>query len=46
VIAGLHEALTTEEVYRDPERLRETQTTIAELERELTEANERWENWA
>jgi ATP-binding cassette subfamily F protein 3 len=45
-IAGLHEALTTEEVYRDPERLRETQTTIAELERELTEANERWENWA
>jgi ATP-binding cassette subfamily F protein 3 len=45
-IARLHEALTTEEVYRDPERMRETQTTLAELERELAEANERWESWA
>ena len=45
-IARLHEALAGEEVYRDPGRLRETQTSLAELERELAEANERWETWA
>ena len=38
--------MTSEEVYRDAARLRETQTTLAELERELAESNERWENWA
>ena len=45
-IARLHESMTTEEVYRDSARLRETQTSIAELERELGECNERWANWA
>jgi ATP-binding cassette subfamily F protein 3 len=45
-IARLHASMTTEEVYRDGARLRETQTTVAELERELADANERWENWA
>jgi ATP-binding cassette subfamily F protein 3 len=44
-IARLHAAMTTEEVYRDAARLRDTQTTLAELERELAESNERWENW-
>jgi len=45
-LAALHAALETEDVYRDPERLRETQTSIAETERELADCNERWENWA
>jgi ATP-binding cassette subfamily F protein 3 len=45
-IARLHAAMTTQDVYRDAARLRETQTSVAELERELAEANERWENWA
>jgi ATP-binding cassette, subfamily F, member 3 len=44
-IARLHDSMTSEEVYRDGARLRETQTTVAELERELADANERWENW-
>ncbi len=35
-----------EEVYRDGERLREVQFEIAEVEDELTTANEEWEQWA
>ena len=42
----LRESLGTEEVYRDQEAARETQFRIAELERELEEANEEWEQWA
>jgi ATP-binding cassette subfamily F protein 3 len=44
-LAALHAALETEDVYRDPARLRDTQTTIAEVERELADCNERWANW-
>jgi ATP-binding cassette subfamily F protein 3 len=42
----LRESLGTEEVYRDQEAAREVQFQIAELERELEEANEEWEQWA
>ena len=42
----LRESLGTEEVYKDQEAARETQFRIAELERELEEANEEWEQWA
>ncbi|HVS18919.1 MAG TPA: ABC-F family ATP-binding cassette domain-containing protein [Planctomycetota bacterium] len=45
-LAALHAALESEEIYRDPERMRETQTTIAEAERELADCNERWANWS
>jgi len=41
----LRESLGTEEVYRDQEASREVQFRIAELERELEEANEEWERW-
>ena len=42
----LNASLTAEEVYRDPALLKETQIEIAEVELELTEANEEWEGWA
>ncbi len=42
----LHTELALEEVWKDPARLRETQTSVAEVERELSLANEEWENWA
>jgi len=42
----LRESLGTEAVYRDQEAAREAQFRIAELERELEEANEEWEQWA
>ena len=45
-LEGLRESLGTEEVYRDQETAREVQFEIAELERELEEANEEWEQWA
>jgi ATP-binding cassette, subfamily F, member 3 len=44
-LTGLRDASATEEVYRDPHRLRETQTRISEIERDLALANEEWENW-
>ena len=42
----LRESLGTEEVYKDQEAAREVQFRVAELERELEEANEEWEQWA
>ena len=42
----LRESLGKEEVYRDQDTAREVQYRIAELERELEEANEEWEQWA
>jgi ATP-binding cassette subfamily F protein 3 len=42
---SLLEALATEEVYKDTEKLRETQFDLAELERELEEKNATWEGW-
>jgi ATP-binding cassette, subfamily F, member 3 len=37
--------LESEEVWRDPERLKEHQFRLAELERDLEEKNTTWENW-
>jgi len=44
--ARLHAQTATEAVYRDATRLREAQVRIAELERELAEANAQWESWS
>ena len=41
-LAELHEAMTTEEVYGDPDRLRDTQIRTAEVEASLEQANEEW----
>jgi ATP-binding cassette subfamily F protein 3 len=41
----LNDALATEAVYLDPNKLRETQFRIAEVELELESANEEWVNW-
>jgi ATP-binding cassette subfamily F protein 3 len=45
-VAALHGLLVKEEVYRDADRLREVQFEIAEVEDELSKANEEWESWA
>jgi len=42
----LRESLGSEEVYRDQDAARDVQFKIAELERELEEVNEEWEQWA
>ncbi|MFN0007148.1 MAG: ABC-F family ATP-binding cassette domain-containing protein [Planctomycetota bacterium] len=44
-LKGLQDATATEEVYRDTAKLREMQTRMAEIERDLVEANHEWENW-
>jgi ATP-binding cassette subfamily F protein 3 len=44
--AGLQAALATEEVWRDPAKLRDAQVRIAEIERDLAQANAEWESWA
>jgi ATP-binding cassette subfamily F protein 3 len=44
-LKSLQEASATERVYRDSERLRETQVRISELERDLALANQEWMNW-
>jgi ATP-binding cassette subfamily F protein 3 len=44
-LGTLNGELALEDVWKDPARLRETQTTIAEVERELAIANEEWERW-
>jgi len=41
----LHDASITEEVYRNATKLRDTQMRIAEVEHELAQSNEEWENW-
>ena len=41
----LHADVATEAVYRDADKLRDTQFRIAEVEHELAQANEEWENW-
>ena len=38
-------ALATEEVYRDPEALKEAQFKLAEVERDLEQKNLEWEHW-
>jgi ATP-binding cassette subfamily F protein 3 len=42
---ALAAATATEEVYRDPKKLRDTQMRMAEIERDLAHANEEWANW-
>ena len=41
----LHGEVGSEAVYRDPEKLKETQISIAEVEDELARANAEWESW-
>ncbi len=38
-------ALATEEVYRDPDALKDAQFRLAEVERDLEEKNLEWERW-
>ena len=42
----LHASMTTEEVYSDAEKLRDAQFQLAEVERDLEDANAEWEAWA
>ena len=44
-LARLQSESATEEVYKNPARLKETQIRMAEVEDELGQANEEWENW-
>ncbi|MEZ5975649.1 MAG: ABC-F family ATP-binding cassette domain-containing protein [Planctomycetota bacterium] len=44
-LAKLHAAMSTEAVYSDMDKLTDTQYRIAEVERELEQANEEWANW-
>ncbi|MBL8862456.1 MAG: ABC-F family ATP-binding cassette domain-containing protein [Planctomycetes bacterium] len=41
----LQDALATEAVWRDAQKLKDTQMRTAEVERDLAEANQEWENW-
>jgi ATP-binding cassette subfamily F protein uup len=43
--SSLLAALGEERVYRDPTAMRETQTRLAEIERDLQEKNLEWERW-
>jgi ATP-binding cassette subfamily F protein 3 len=45
-LVGLNAELGLERIYRDAALMKEHQIAIAEIERELSEANEEWENWA
>ena len=44
-LAKLNESMTTEEVYSSPDKLRDVQFRVAEVESELESANEEWANW-
>ena len=44
-LTSLQESCATEEVYSNPDKLRDAQFQIAEVERELEVANEEWANW-
>ncbi|MBM3990059.1 MAG: ABC-F family ATP-binding cassette domain-containing protein [Planctomycetes bacterium] len=41
----LNDSLLTEDVYKSAPKSREVQTRIAEIQRDLDEANEQWMNW-
>jgi ATP-binding cassette subfamily F protein 3 len=43
---ALQESTTTEEVYRNPQKLRDAQMRMSEIERDLAVANEEWANWS
>ena len=42
----LQESTTTEEIYRNPQKLRDAQVRISEIERDLALANEEWASWS
>ena len=44
-LSELNVAVGSESVFRDPDKLRETQFEIAEVEDDLARANEEWEAW-
>ncbi|MEM1449729.1 MAG: ABC-F family ATP-binding cassette domain-containing protein [Planctomycetota bacterium] len=44
-LAELNAAMATEDVYSNPDKLRDTQFRIAEVESELETSNEEWMNW-
>ena len=41
----LNTAMTTEEVYRDADKMRDCQMRLAEVERDLEDRNQAWEEW-
>jgi hypothetical protein len=45
-LAALQSSCTSEDVYRNAAKLRDTQMRIAEVERDLADANHEWENWS
>ncbi|MFT7484180.1 MAG: ATP-binding cassette subfamily F protein 3 [Candidatus Paceibacteria bacterium] len=45
-LEALNAMLVNEDVYRDANKLRDVQFEIAEVEDELSKANEEWESWA
>jgi ATP-binding cassette subfamily F protein 3 len=45
-LATLQASCTSEDVYRNASKLRDTQMRIAEVERDLADANREWENWS
>jgi ATP-binding cassette subfamily F protein 3 len=45
-LVELNAELGLERIYRDAALMKEHQIAIAEIEHELSEANEEWENWA
>ena len=44
-LGELKDSMASEDVYRDPERLKESQFRAAEVENELQLANQEWEQW-
>ena len=44
-LVELNAELGLERIYRDAALMKEHQIAIAEIEHELSEANEEWENW-
>ncbi|MDZ4774603.1 MAG: ABC-F family ATP-binding cassette domain-containing protein [Planctomycetota bacterium] len=44
-LASLQASLVSEDIYRNPNKMRDAQMRIAELERDLADANHEWENW-
>ncbi|MBL8859587.1 MAG: ABC-F family ATP-binding cassette domain-containing protein [Planctomycetes bacterium] len=45
-LAALQATLVDEDTYRNADKMRDAQMRIAEVERDLAEANHEWENWA
>ena len=45
-LAALQASLVAEDTYRNPNKMRDAQMRIAELERDLADANHEWENWS